>query len=95
MEKDDKTVRSGLSKVCMVNFNDISSTQQALHAEKDGLGHSSASLLALLAFWPQLLVRVTFSRQFSRKDSKMFRLTNEQERTLDGIQKNWTQNVYV
>ena len=50
LEKYDKTVRDGLSKVCNVNFDDISSTQLALHAEMGGLGVSSASLLALPAF---------------------------------------------
>ena len=41
-EQYDKTVRDGLSKVCNVNFDDISSTQLALPAEKSGLGVSSA-----------------------------------------------------
>ena len=50
LEKYDKTVRNGLSKVCNVNFDDISSTQLALPAEMGGLGVSSASLLALHAF---------------------------------------------
>ena len=43
LEKYDKTVRNGLSKVCNVNFDDISSTQLALPAEMCGLGVSSAS----------------------------------------------------
>ena len=50
LEKYDKTVRDGLSKVCNVNFDDISSTQLALPAEMCGLGVSSASLLALTAY---------------------------------------------
>ena len=50
LEKYDKTVRDGLSKVCNVNFNDISSTQQALPAEMGGLGVSSASLLSFPPF---------------------------------------------
>ena len=37
LEKYDKTVRDGLSKVCNVNFDEISSTQQALPAEMGGL----------------------------------------------------------
>ena len=50
LEKHDKTVRDVLSKVCNVNFDDISSTQLALPAEMGGLGESSASLLALPSF---------------------------------------------
>ena len=50
LEKCDKTVRDGLSKVCNVNFDDIPSTQLALLAEMGGLGVSSASLLALPSF---------------------------------------------
>ena len=71
LEKYDKTVRDGLSKVCNVNFDDISSTQLAPPTIMGGLGVSSASLLA---FWPQLLARVTFSRRFTRKHSKIFHL---------------------
>ena len=50
LEEYDKTVRDGLSKLCNVNFDDILSTQLALHAEMGGLGVSSASLLGLPAF---------------------------------------------
>ena len=50
LENYDKTVRDGLSIVCKVNFDDISSTQLSLPAEMGGLGVSSASLLALPAF---------------------------------------------
>ena len=50
LEKYDKTVGDGLSKVYNVNYDDISSTQLALPAEMGGLGVSSASLLALPAF---------------------------------------------
>ena len=50
MGKYDKTVRDGLSELCKVNFDDISRTQLALPAQIGGLGVSSASLLALLAF---------------------------------------------
>ena len=74
LKKYDKIVRNGLSKVCNVNFDDISSTQLALHAEMGDLGVLSASILALPAFFPQLLVRVTFSPRFSQKHSKMFPL---------------------
>ena len=49
-EKYDKTVRDGLSKVCNMIFDDISSTQLALPAEMGGLGVSSATLSALPAF---------------------------------------------
>ena len=50
LAKYDKTVRDGLSKVCNVNFDDISSTQLALPTEIGGFGVSSASLLALAGF---------------------------------------------
>ena len=50
LAKYDKTVLDGLSKVCNVNFDNISRTQLALPAEIAGLGVSSASLLALPAF---------------------------------------------
>ena len=50
LDRNDKTVRDRLSKVCNMNFEDISSTQLALPAEMGGLGVSSASLLALPAF---------------------------------------------
>ena len=50
LEKYDKTLRDGLTNVCNVNFDDVSSTQLALAAEMGGLGVSSASLLALSAF---------------------------------------------
>ena len=50
MEKNDKTVRDGLSEVRNVNFDDISRSQLALPAKMGGLGVSSASLLALPAF---------------------------------------------
>ena len=50
MEKFDKTVRDGLSKVSNVNFDDNSSTHQALPAKMVGLGVQSASLLALPGF---------------------------------------------
>ena len=50
LEKFDKIVRDELSKVCNVNFDNISSTQLALPARMVGLVVSSASLLALPAF---------------------------------------------
>ena len=56
-------------------------------------------------FWHQLLVRVTFSRQFARETfennsltqslEKVLSLTNEQENPFDESQKKWTQPVYV
>ena len=45
-----KTYSTGLSKVCNMNFDDISRFQLALPVEMGGLGVSSASLLALPAF---------------------------------------------
>ena len=41
LEKYDKTERDGLSKVCNVNFDYISSTQLALPAKMGGLAVSS------------------------------------------------------
>ena len=61
LEKCDKTVRDGLSKVFNVNFDYISSTQLTLPAEMGGLGVPSASLLALLAFLAPVRVRGTLS----------------------------------
>ena len=68
LEKFDKTVSDGLSKVCSVNF-DNSRGQLSLPAKLCGLGVSAADFPS---FWPLLLVRVTFSRRFSRKHSQMF-----------------------
>ena len=105
LEKYDKTVRDGLSKVCNVNFDDISSTQLALPAEMGGLGVSSASLLALPAFLASAFgasdfLTMIFSEpfedvSFTKALEKWLSLTNEQESPLDGTQKNWTQPVYV
>ena len=105
LEKYDKTVRDGLSKVCNVNFDDISSTQLALPAEMGGLGVASASLLALPAFlasafgasdflstiFSEFFEDVSFTRALERRMG----LTNEQESPLDGTPKNWTQPFYV
>ena len=104
LEKYDKTVRDGLSKVCNVNFDEFSGTQLDLHSKIGSLGVSSPSLLALPPFWPQLLVRVTSSRRvlgnirrciIYKALEKWLSLTNEQESSLDGTQKNWTQPVFV
>ena len=105
LEKYDKTERDGLSKVCNVNFDDISSTQVALRAEMGGLGVSSASILALPAslasaygasdflttIFSETLVAVSLTKALE----KWLSLTNEQESPLDGTQKNWTQPVFV
>ena len=105
LEKYDKTVRDGLSEVCNVNFDDISSTQLALPAEMGGLGVSSASLVALPAFLALALcasdfLTTIFSEtfedvSFTKALEKWLSLTNEQESPLDGRQKNWTQTVFV
>ena len=54
LEKYDKTVRYVFSKVCNVNFDNISASWfcpfALLPAEMGGLGVSSASLLSLPAF---------------------------------------------
>ena len=56
LEKNDKTVRDRLSKLCNVNFDDILSTQLALPAEMGGLGFFiriiiSTFRLSGLSFW--------------------------------------------
>ena len=101
MEKYDKNVRDGLSKVCNVNFDDISSTQLALPAEMGGLGVSSASLSALTgflasAFGASDILTTNFSEtfehlSFTKALEKWLSLTNEQERPLDGTPKNWAE----
>ena len=105
MEKYDKTVRDGLSKVCNVNFDDISSTQLALPAEMGCLGDSSASLLPLpgflaSAFGASGFVTTFFSEtfedvSFTKTPEKWLSLTKEQESPLGGTQQNWTQPIYV
>ena len=90
LEKYDKTVRDGLSKVCNVNyFDDISSIQLALPAEVGGLGVSSASLLALPAFLASAFgasdfLTAIFSEtfedvSFTKTLEKWLSLTNEQK----------------
>ena len=105
VEKYDKTVGDGLSKVCNVNFDDISSTQMALSAKMGSLWVSSASLLALpvflaSAFGASDFLTTIFSEtfedvSFTKALQKWLSLTNEQESLLDGTQKNWTQPVFV
>ena len=105
LDKYDKTVRDGLSKVCTVNFDDNSSTQLALPAEMGGLGVSSASLLAFhdflaSAFGASDFLTTIFSEtfedvSFTKALGKWLNMTIEQESPLDGSQKNWTQPVYV
>ena len=105
LEKYDKTVRDGLSKVCNVNFDDISSTQLDLLAEMGGLGVSSASLLALSAFLASafgasVFLTTIFSEtfedvSFTKALEKWLSLTNEHESPLHGTQGNWTQPVFV
>ena len=105
LEKYDKTVGDGLSKVCNVNFDDISSTQLALPAEISGLGVSYASLLALPAFLTSAFgasdfLTTIFSEtfedvSFTKALEKWLSLTDEQGSPLDESQKNWTQPVFV
>ena len=105
LEKYDKTVRDGLSKVCNVNFDNISNTQLALLAEMGCLRVSSASLLAVPAclvpaFGASDFLTTIFSEtfedvSFTKALEKWLSLTNEQESPLDGTQKNWTQPVFV
>ena len=105
LEKYDKTVIPKHSKVCNVNFDNISSAQLALPAEMGGVGVSSASLLALPAFLASAfgasdILTMIFSETFEdvlfeKALEKFLTLTNEQESPSDGSQKNWTQPVYV
>ena len=74
LEKYDKTVRDGLSKVCNVNFDDISTTQLALPAEMGGPVVSSASLLALPVLLASASEASDFLTTIYRKYSKMFHL---------------------
>ena len=103
LEKYDKTVRVGVSKVCNVNFDDISSTQLALPAEMGGLRVSSASLLALPAFLASAFVASDFFMtifsetfedvSFTKALEEWLKLTNEQESPLDGTQKKIGHNL--
>ena len=105
LEKYDKTVGDGLSKVCNVNFDDVSSTQLALPAEMGGLGVSYALLLAFSAFLASAFgagnfLTTIFSEtfddvSFTKKFEKWLSLTNEQESPLDETSKNWPQSVFV
>ena len=105
LEKYDKTVRDGLSKVVNVILDGISSTQLSLPAEMGGLGVSSALLLALPAFLATAfgandILMTSFSETFedvsiTKALQKWLNLKNEQNRPLDGTQKNGTQPVYV
>ena len=104
LEKYDKTVRDGLSKVCNVNFDNISSTQLALPAEMGALGVSFASLSALpgflaSAFGVSDFLTTIFSEtfedvSFTKALEKWLSLMSEQE-IPHGTQKIWTQPVYV
>ena len=97
LAKYDKTVHDGLSKVCNVNFDDISSTQLALPAEMGDLGVSSASLLALPAFLASgfgasdflttIFLETFEDVSFTKALQKWLSLTNEQRSSLDGTQK--------
>ena len=98
MEKYDKTVCGELSKVCNVNFDDISSTQLTLPAEKDGLGVSTASLLALpvslasafgeSGFLTTILAEKFEDVSFTKAPENRLSLANEQKSLLDGTQQN-------
>ena len=103
LEKNDETVRDGLSKLCNVDFDNVSSTQLALPAEMCGLGAPSASLLALPAFLASafgasdLLTSIfteTFENvSFTKALEKWLILTNEQENPLDGTQRKIEHNL--
>ena len=105
LEKYDKTVRDGLSKVGNVVFDKYSSTQLALPTSMGGLGVSSALLLALSAFLASafrandfltMIFAETFEDvSFTKALEKWLSLANGQEKPLDGTHKKWTQPVYV
>ena len=105
LEKHDKTVLNGHSKVCNVNLDNISSTQLALPGKMGGLWVSSASLLALTAFLASAFgasdfFTTIFSKtfedvSFTKVLEKCLSLANEPESPLDGTQKNWTQPLYI
>ena len=98
-------MRDGLSKVCNVNFDNISSTQLALPAEMGSLGVPCASILVFPGFLASAFGAIDFLTtifseifedvSFTKSLEKWLSLTNEQESPLDGTQKNWTQPGYV
>ena len=98
-------MRDGLSKVCNVNFDDVSSAQLAPPAEMGCLGVSSASILAFRAFLSSAfgasdVLTTIFLETFedvslTKALEKWLSLTNERESPFDGTQKNWTPPVYV
>ena len=102
MEKYDKIIRDGLSKVCNVNFDDISST---LPAECVVLGRHSHLYWHFRPFWPAAFgasdfLWTNFSEpyedvSFTKALENWLSLTNQQKSPLDGTQTNWTQPVYV
>ena len=93
LEKYDKNVRDGHTKVCNVNFDKTSSTQLALPVEIGGLGVSCASLLALPAFLASAFgasdfLTTIFSETFedvpfTKVLEKWLNLTNEQESPME------------
>ena len=97
-------MRDELSKVCNVNFDDISSTQLALPAEMGGLGVSSASLLALPAFLASafgasdfltMIFSETFENvSFTKALKKWLSLTNRKVLSME-LREKLTQPVYV
>ena len=92
MKKYDKTVRDGLSKVCCVNFDVISSTQRA----NDwcwGVIPITIDTSAFLAsaFGASDFLTTIFSEtfedvSFTKALEKWLSLANEQESALDGTQ---------
>ena len=95
--KYDKTVRGASSKVCFVNFDNISSTQLALPVEMFGHGVSTASVIILPAFLTSafgasdFLTRIfsdTFTDvSFTEALERRLSLTKEQENSLDKTEK--------
>ena len=73
LEKYEKTLRDGLSKVCNKNIDNISSTQLGLPAKKGGLEVSSAPLSAFPAFLAPAVAASDIPTLIFRKHSKMFR----------------------
>ena len=85
-------MRDGPSKVCNLNFDNVSSTKLALPPEMV-LGVSSATLLALPGFLASAVGASDFlttifsgtfeDASFTKAHDKRFSLTNEQENPFD------------
>ncbi len=101
----DKELRQGLTKVCNVNFTEISFTQATLPAKRGGLGIMSAQLLALPAFLAsavgarevveEILPTGCTDKTFNDALSKWFQITGATESPSSCVQKHWSQPVFT